>query len=917
MGDVARFLNPYDTALEYRKAGWGGPLPLPYKEKHPPPLDYTKRVSEYPTIEKIAEWMNDGKKHNICCRLAGVTEEHELLGIDVDDYWKGDKKKEGFAQLRALEDKLGKLPTTWISSARTDGKSGIRYFRVPRGLAFRGKVDKDIEVIRKGHRFAVVWPSIHPEGGTYWWFEPGVRPDKEAKSIWDGTLPDARQLPLLPDAWIDYLTNGRTEATDDELIDVDSSVDEVMAWARDIFYDFEGSVCSKTAEKLELHKKNIEDEATSHDKLTNGHWNLCRLGAEGHHGVGAAMLALEDSFKEITLARGKRGLQEVHGEIFRSRIQALRKIKGQIDDRIKIGAKAVDPSCQKIGLCGTTASQGLSGNLNVGVNSDGKSIDPPNELDDVPKGPTGPMENYKTHDDDNARLFKNYFTSEESDEPSIHYADGYGWIVWHERKPNPYWEHDENGNQIVRRMWRVIRDLQYNYAGQLAQNFAQSLTAASQQPGTPLLTASGNPSPGTVLAAQKAEMTNRLKWAERSGNKEPAEKAIDTLKTLKGISVKVEDLNSNDFLLGVANGVVELDDQVRLRPAYPSDLITFNTNIPWEEPSDYPKDIWKDYLDTFIPDQELQKALQIAFGYCLTGGNPQQKLFVLKGGTNTGKSTLIGAIEACLGDYAQSVNQSIFQQHKLNPVLARAMSKRVVFCSEFGGNSEISGPQLKQITGEDVIQAELKGSNVTIEGHAKFVPVIATNVVPKIDAVDKALEQRLHVFPFDVTIQNIDISKKRVLEDACQIAVLNWLVEGYKEYRKLGFLPVTQSMRQATDRFMAESNDVSAFVDECLEKVPGQHVSKAEMYRKYRDWWRDENQGQEYNCLTKNKFGRELRSLGIKTQDKNFRVDGKLDYWWIGVKIKKSNVVSMTRDFSGVARLTQQKAEDTTPKNTS
>ena len=463
-------------------------------------------------------------------------------------------------------------------------------------------------------------------------------------------------------------------------------------------------------------------------------------------------------------------------------------------------------------------------------------------------------------------------------------------------------------------MWRVIRDLQYNYAGQLAQNFAQSLTAASQQPGTPLLTASGNPSPGTVLAAQKAEMANRLKWAERSGNKEPAEKAIETLKTLKGISIKFEELNNNDFLLGVANGVVELDDQVRLRPASPNDFITHNTNVAWEKPSDYTQDIWQEYLDTFVPDKELQNALQIAFGYTLIGGNPEQKLFVLKGGTNTGKSTLIGAIEACLGDYAQSANQSIFQQHKLNPVLAKAMSKRVVFCSEFGGSSEISGPQLKQITGEDVVQAELKGSNVTIEGHVKFVPVIATNVVPKIDAVDKALEQRLHVFPFDVTVKDIDTSKKRILENACKSAVLNWLVEGYREYRRLGFLPVTESMRGAMNRFMAESNDISAFIDECIERVPGQYISKAEMYQRFKNWWIQENQGQDYQSLTRNKFGRELRSLGIQTEDKDFRVNGIKDYWWIGVKFKKSNVISMSRDRA-VVSFTRQKSENTTPES--
>jgi P4 family phage/plasmid primase-like protien len=919
---VPSVLNPYkDTYDAYLKAGFRGPLPIPYKDKHPPPVDFTGQRAPYPGLAEFEQWANDGKRHNICVRLAGVDEQYEIIGIDVDHYEKGGRDKKGFDQLKALEEKLGVLPETWISSARTDGKSGIRYFRVPRGLAFRGQAAKDIEIIRKGHRFAVVWPSIHPDKGTYWWFPTGVLPDKSGRAVWDGVLPDARLFPLLPEKWIDYLTNNRTIAVEDELIDVDSEVQEIYDWATDTFHKNEcyhpavgtapeddtqctdcgdeTPTCALMRQKLEKHKKLIEDEATSHDKLTNAHWNILHLAFEGHLGWNEAINELEEHFINITVGRGKRGLSEVEGEIFRSRIQALRQIKGKSDERLGKGMVAVDPLCVKMGgVCARELSRDKN-NLRLvdGDDSNASNVtgsvnnDPPGELDDIPKGPTGPIEEYKTHDDDNARLFKAFYTDINTGFPSMHFAEGHGWIVWHSGKENiaqPHWENDRNGDQVMRRMWRVIRDIQYDHAEQLQSTFDIDLLAANAAGN---VTASGNPVPGSALSAQKNELMKRKNWAERSGMKEPAEKAIETLKTLKEITIEAEALDGNDFLLGVANGVVQLDDQVDLRPARQSDLITLNTHVEWQEqPSNYARDKWQEYLDRFLPDSELQKAAQVAFGYCLIGGNREQKIFVLKGGTNTGKSTFIGALEACLGDYAQTVNQSIFQHHKLNPVLANALSKRLVFCSEFGTQNELSAAQIKQITGEDKVQAELKGKNELVESYAKFVPIIASNIVPKIIDADKAFENRLHVFPFDVTVndKNLDSSKKRVLEESCQPAVLNWLIEGYKQYRNIGYLPVTAAMKQAKKTFVADLDEVSAFRNEYIYEHPQGYVSRKAMYEKFKMWWMEQNE--QYNKIpSMNKFTRMMKAQGVETRDAKFRVNGELAYWWVGVRLSKSD----------------------------
>lgn len=904
--EIPTVLNPYrDTALLYRKAGFGGPLPLPYKEKHPPPIDFTKRISPYPTLEEIKDWCDDGKKHNICIRLAGVDAEHELIGIDVDHYKKGDRDKKGFDQLQKLEAKLGPLPETWISSARTDGKSGIRWFRVPRGLAFRSKVDEDIEVIRKGHRFAVVWPSVHPDGGTYWWFPLGVAPNKEGRKLWNGHLPPAQSFPILPDTWIDYLTNQRTKAVNDELIDVDSSVDEIYQWATDTFHgDDDTAPCNLMRSKLDKHLAKIKNATALHDLLVAGHWNILHLAFEGHLGWNEAINELEQAFVgRVQAGAGStdRDVNTLVGEIFRSRVQALRQIKGKVDERIKIGARAIDPQCTTVGICGTSDVSGTTSNLKLvdgdssGDSDDDGSLDSDSddsELSDIPKGNLKAVPDYRTNDDGNAEHFVDMFSST-SIGPSMRFADGVGWIVWHEGKQQsgklsgspcqPRWETDENGDQIVRRMWQSVRNRQESYA--------EACFGDYQQKAQDFIRGQNNVTEIDVKAA-KALYEKWRKWSEQSGNNKQAENALKAARSINGVSISVNSLDQSPYLLGVANGVVELDrepDNLRLRPARPDDYITLNTRVPWEVPSAHSQNIWREYLDTFLPDPQLQEAVQIALGHTLIGGNPEKIMIVLKGKPNTGKSTMISAIQTALGDYAKPVNQSIFQNHKLNPMLAYSITKRVIVCSEFDEKDQLSASQVKRLTGgSDKISAELKGSNITIEGIPQFVPILATNEVPTISGADKALQNRLYVIPFNVTPSRIKKESATVIETICGPAILDWLIEGYKQYRRIGELPYTDEIKHSTEYFVSELDEVATFASECIEKVRQQqsegYIKITDMYDRFNRWW-IENEYRPSEKPSQHKFTRRLKALGFDVAQ--VRIGSESTRRWIGVRLKK------------------------------
>jgi len=189
-----------NIAVEYHEAGWH-PLELPPRAKQPVAVGRTGYGGVNMTAVEIvaARWAG-----NIALRMPT-----DVLGLDVDAYKGGDRT------LRELITQLGPLPKTWISfNGRLDG-SGIRFFRVPPNMVWITALD-GIEVIQWNHRYAVVFPSIHPEGRPYQWVD-------QAEGVVSDVLPNVEDLPELPWAWIAHLSRAHADDLGErsEAVDLD------------------------------------------------------------------------------------------------------------------------------------------------------------------------------------------------------------------------------------------------------------------------------------------------------------------------------------------------------------------------------------------------------------------------------------------------------------------------------------------------------------------------------------------------------------------------------------------------------------------------------------------------------------------------------------------------------------------------
>src|SRR6266576_1613645 len=249
-----------EAAEEYAEAGWQGILPLPHGTKYPPPTGFTGRVDRWPTIAEIERWHIEYEDGNLGLRLPA-----DVIGIDCDGYG----EKLGFQTMRERVQQWGPLPPTTRSTSRDDG-SGIYLFRIPEGLAWPGEVGPGVEIVQMAHRYAVAWPSIHPEGRQYNWLT--------GKNTQAG-IPNPEDLPELPAAWVAGLTGGLLDAG---RVKAELTDDGISQWLR---RNGDGAMCPDMRNAVERGVLRITAGGSRHEATRDLSTLLCCLAAEGHGGL--------------------------------------------------------------------------------------------------------------------------------------------------------------------------------------------------------------------------------------------------------------------------------------------------------------------------------------------------------------------------------------------------------------------------------------------------------------------------------------------------------------------------------------------------------------------------------------------------------------------------------------------------------
>lgn len=373
-----------------------------------------------------------------------------------------------------------------------------------------------------------------------------------------------------------------------------------------------------------------------------------------------------------------------------------------------------------------------------------------------------------------------------------------------------------------------------------------------------------------------------------------------------------DDLDRDPWLLGVANGVLNLKTG-ELQDYNRDDLITRRANAEWFDGQlDAPT--FKQTLGYGIAGEteqvgtEIAQAIQAFFGVCLTGESVKN-FVTLYGPGNTGKSSLIEAFAWALGDYAAAAPRGLLTMkrgsNETHPtILTELEGRRFVYASEPGAGEELNIELIKDMTGG----AELKARRMRQDFYsfrAEAKPLIDTNHPLRLRDVSPALEERMiNIGLLSAVPQEARVSRSIVAERLRQEAngILAWAWRGLQTVLEShgGLMPgdlteiLGESLLEERKDAVEDQDIIAQFIAACLERGSTEDfISVEELSTTYTFWagmhttmpW--EQFRRELAMRLKSGIGFGVRVEKVKGKD----AQGRRVWGYAGVKLTGENAV--------------------------
>lgn len=313
---------------------------------------------------------------------------------------------------------------------------------------------------------------------------------------------------------------------------------------------------------------------------------------------------------------------------------------------------------------------------------------------------------------------------------------------------------------------------------------------------------------------------------------------VELAKSDPATVVHERDLDCNDWLLGVTNGVIDLRT-CKLRKHRREDLITRIAPVSFEHKGKCPT--WLQFLERVCgSDKSLMDYLQRVFGYCLTGRTEEQALFFLYGNGANGKSTFLNVLRELMGpELAKQTPYESFiykkQGRGATNDLARLQGTRVTLTTEIESGSVLDESLVKQLTGGEAVSARL-----LYREYQDFVPkfkiLIAGNHKPIIRGDDDGIWRRLHLVPFTVTIpkQHQDPTLAEKLRRELP-GILNWALDGCRSWQKTRLSP-PKVVVDAVQEYRSASDLLGLWLTACCKLGPSESGTASALYNSYIHW---------------------------------------------------------------------------------
>jgi len=334
------------------------------------------------------------------------------------------------------------------------------------------------------------------------------------------------------------------------------------------------------------------------------------------------------------------------------------------------------------------------------------------------------------------------------------------------------------------------------------------------------------------------------------------------------LGISGDEWDKNPFLLGCKNGVVDLKTG-EFSVGRPEDYIRTAAPTEWKC-IDEPAPMWDSFLnDIFSGNSDLIAYIQRLFGYAITGSTKDHIIAIFWGhhGRN-GKGTLLETLLFVLGALIGPIQAEMLTSDQRNrssagpsPDIMSLRGRRLVWASETEEGSQFAVGKIKWLTGSDTLTGRPPYGKKDITFSPTHKIVLITNHRPQLSSMDRALWERLHLIPFDLSFvdnpqeefqrkRDPDLPEKLKGEAS---GILAWLVRGCLQWQKGGLQPPAIVL-ETTAQYQADEDLIGQFLKDCTQADPNQQVRALALYNAYKSWC--ESCGHRY--LSIKKFGGQM-----------------------------------------------------------
>lgn len=287
----------------------------------------------------------------------------------------------------------------------------------------------------------------------------------------------------------------------------------------------------------------------------------------------------------------------------------------------------------------------------------------------------------------------------------------------------------------------------------------------------------------------------------------------DMLRGLTGVDRNT--VGANKPLVTVENGVLDVVSR-ELSEHSPKYNALNKLPIEFSPDVDEPE-VFLDYLDDVVPEEEEQKKLQEFVGYTLLHWDvPFEKCLFLVGGTNSGKSTFIDVVNMLHDEDAVShvTPQEVIQQRfKSAQLYGSWLNTR----NDIPNDTVDNVGKFKEIvSGEEMVMEKKNQPNFNYAPNAKHI--YAGNQLPRSSVDDQAFYERVLLVSFPNTIPREEQDRRLLQKIDDELSgVLNWALEGLDRLMSEGIFTADRSASETEEMWEKWSSSIKRFAHECLE----------------------------------------------------------------------------------------------------